>query len=114
MRFRQLKCLLPLTAGVLLVIATIYLGMAFLESEVVDPITASDITEELNQCFADRFPRNELTHCSIDEFSFSDSYTMLATNSQECRSVGIPPKPLASRPSIESRENQRSNFPSFI
>ncbi len=97
-RFLRLNLLLPLSAGVLLVISIIFLATPrpFAEPEIIEIF---DITEELNQCFSDQIQLDSYIHCSVDVFSFSDSsYHILATNSQQCESVGIPPGPLPEGP----------------
>ena len=72
MRFLRLNLLLPLIAGVLLVISTIFLAMDFLGPEL------DDITEELGgQCSPSRSQLSRFTYCHVDEFSFSNSYEII-------------------------------------
>jgi len=83
MRFLQLKILLPLIVGVLIIVS-IFVGMAFLGSqtervrmEVVEqPLVLMDITKELDLCFFQR-ARSSFISCNRDEFSFSDSYGVI-------------------------------------
>ncbi len=72
MRFPQLNLLLPLLAGILLVISTIFVGIALLRPPL------DDITEELgDQCSPIRSEPTRLRYCYVDEFSFSDSYKII-------------------------------------
>ncbi len=70
MKVLRLNFLLPLIAGVLLVISTIFVGLAYFEQRQGEP--SHPELQELNVCIFRASPA--FTHCSLDEFSFSDSY----------------------------------------
>lgn len=81
MRFLRLKFLLPVIAGILLVISTAYLGMVFVVQSSLD-----DITEELDgKCIPISGQELQFTYCYTDEFSFSESYEIVLAGTRDDR-----------------------------
>lgn len=61
-------------------------------ARTADPDPLDDITVELDHCF--RHPiRTTIFYCSVDEFSFSESYWTLETGHRQCEQ-GLPIDPL--------------------
>lgn len=94
----QLKILLPLGVGILIIV-TFLVGMAFLgpqtervRMEIVEqPLVLVDITQELvGQCSPGNSLLSEFMYCYVDEFSFSDSYGVIYAGRgyQICASEG--------------------------